>query len=67
MSAPVVPVIVNGWVPGASVDVVVTASAREPLVTTDAGLNDAEAPTGSPDVLRSTVPANPLLGLTVTV
>ena len=44
-----------------------TLSVLEPEVEIDAGLNDAEAPAGSPLTLSETVPLNPVLAVTVAV
>jgi hypothetical protein len=56
---PLVPVTVNVELPAGVLPVVVIVSVDVPDVVTEAGLNDAVAPVGSPLALRFTVPVNP--------
>jgi hypothetical protein len=49
------------------VELVVTLMVLEPDPATEAGLNVALAPAGSPDGLKLTVPVKPPDGVTVTV
>ena len=64
---PLVPVIVSDGLPTGvpAVDEIVRVVL--PLPVTDVGLNDAEAPAGSPDALKPTVPANPFAGVMATL
>ena len=64
---PLVPVIVNGYVPVGVVPAVATVIVDEPDVVTDAGLKLAVAPDGSPLALKVTVPEKPPEGVTVAV
>ncbi|MBV9682899.1 MAG: hypothetical protein JO046_13990, partial [Solirubrobacterales bacterium] len=56
---PSVPVTVRVYVPGAAVPVAMSSIEELPAVT-DVGLRVALAPDGSPETLRSIVPADPL-------
>jgi hypothetical protein len=49
------------------VELVVTLMVLEPDPATEAGLNVAAAPVGSPDALKVTVPVKPPEGVTVAV
>lgn len=64
---PLVPVIVNVYVPAGVVVAVVTDSAELPEPETDAGLRLAVAPVGSPLTLKFTVSVKPFSALTVVV
>jgi hypothetical protein len=59
VSAPLVPVMVSVELPDAVLAVVVTVSVELPVPLTDAGLNTAVAPGGSPLTLRFMLPAKP--------
>ena len=63
---PLVPVIVSGYVPAAAVPVA-TVSVEVPDAVTEAGLNVAVAPAGTPLTLNDTLPAKPFIALTVAV
>ena len=56
---------VSGELPGGVVEEVKTLSERELEVEVDAGLNDAEAPAGSPLTLSETGPLKPILPVTL--
>ncbi len=65
---PLVPVIVNGYVPGPieqPVDIVRVEDPEPPLM--EAGLKLEVAPVGNPLTPNETLPVKPLAGLTVTV
>jgi len=65
---PLVPVIVNGYVPEPieqSVDIVRVEDPEPPLI--EAGLKVKVAPAGNPLTPNETVPVKPLAGLTVAV
>ena len=59
--------IVSVYVPTGVEALVETLSVVGPDVLTDAGLNEAVAPDGSPLTLKVTVPLNPVPGVTVAV
>jgi hypothetical protein len=63
---PLVPVMVNGKLPVGVVLLVVIVSVELPEVS-GVGLNVPLAPAGNPLTVRSTLPVNPPLGVTVTV
>ena len=66
-SAPLVALIVNGYVPPAveaSVDTIIT---EVPEPVTDVGVNVALAPVGNPLTLKPTLPLNPPLAVMVTL
>ena len=56
---------VSGELPGGVEEEVETLSVLEPEVEIDAGLNDAEAPAGSPLTLSETGPLKPMVHLTM--
>jgi hypothetical protein len=56
---------VSGELPGGVVEEVETLSELELEVEVDAGLNDAEAPAGSPLTLSETGPLKPILPVTL--
>jgi hypothetical protein len=57
--------MVTGYVPaGAGADVA-TVTVVDPEATTDGGLNEADAPDGSPVALKVTAPVKPAPGVTV--
>ena len=56
VSVPSVPVMVSGYEPAATADVVVTAIVLVPDVVTVVGVKVALAPEGSPATLNETVP-----------
>jgi hypothetical protein len=64
VSCPLTPVIVSGYVPGATLAVVVTVSRAVPDAVTEAGANVAAAPCGSPATLSATTPEKPFTGET---
>ena len=64
---PLVPVIVMGYEPGATPELVATDSVDEPPPATVAGWNVAVAPVGSPEAVRPTEPLNPFVAPTLTV
>jgi hypothetical protein len=67
-SEPLVPVIVNEYVPGESVEAVVTVSVELVVdVLPDVGEKLPFAPVGSPVAVRPTEPEKPPLGVIVTV
>ena len=61
------PVIVNVGLPIGVLVVVVTFSVALPEPVTDVGLNNPEAPAGSPLTLSATLPVKPLSAPTFTV
>ena len=63
---PLVPVMVNGKLPVGVVLLVVIVSVELPEVS-GVGLNVPLAPAGNPLTVRSTLPVNPPLGVTVAV
>src|ERR1051326_307201 len=67
VNAPLVPLTVIVTLPAAAELPGVTVSVESPDPETAAGLKLAEAPAAGRGVLRSPVPANPLLPITVTV
>ena len=67
MTGPLVPLIVSVYVPVGVEALVETLMVVDPEVLTDAGLNEAVAPVGSPVTLNATVPLNPVPGVTVAV
>ena len=62
-----VPRMVSGYVPAGVEADVDTVTAVDPDATTDGGLNEADAPDGSPVTLKVTVPVKPDPGVTVAV
>ena len=66
VSVPLVPLMVNGYVPGTTELLTVTLSVESPLVRTGT-LKVAVTPAGSPLTPRFTVPVKPLWGVTVAV
>src|SRR5262249_26279871 len=67
LTGPLVPVIVSVYVPTGVEVLVETLIVVDPDPLTDAGLNEAVAPVGSPVTLNATVPLNPVPGVTVAV
>jgi hypothetical protein len=67
MSGPLVPLIVRTYDPGGVAAVVETFIVELPDPATDAGVNVAPAPDGSPFTLKATVPVNPACAATVAV
>ena len=59
------PVMVNEEFPVGVVLLVVTVRVEEPEPLTDAGLNDAVAPLGSPLALNETIPLKPPMAVAV--
>ena len=66
MSDPLTPVIVNGYVPGATELSTVTLSVESPLASA-VKLKLAVTPAGNPLTPRFTVPVKPLCGVAVAV
>ena len=64
---PLVPVIIKGYVPEASVPVVAMVSVDVPEPVTEGGLKVAPSALGWPLTLRFTVPAKPFCAPTLTV
>ena len=64
---PLVPVMVNVYVPAGVDDEVATLSVDEPEPVTDAGLKDPVAPVGNPLTLRLTALLKPFCALTLAV
>lgn len=64
---PLVPVTVIGYVPPTVVASALKAKVDVPAPVTDAGVNTAEAPAGSPVVVRATAPVKPPRAPIVTV
>jgi len=64
---PLVPVMVSGYEPGATLEVVVTASVDAPPPVTVEGVNDPLAPVGRPDTVSATLPLKPPVGVTFVV
>jgi hypothetical protein len=64
---PLVPVIVSGYEPGATLDVVEIASVDGPPPLTVDGVNVGVAPPGRPDTVRATSPLKPPVGVTFVV
>jgi hypothetical protein len=67
LSGPLVPAIVNVYAPSGVAALVATLSVVEPDPVSEAGLNEAVAPEGSPVTLNFTVPLNPDAGVSVVV
>ena len=67
VTAPLVPVMVTGYVPTAAPLVVVIASVEDPLPETDAGVNVPVTPAGSPLALSTTLLLKPFSAPIVTV
>jgi hypothetical protein len=67
VSEPLVPVIVNVYVPVGVLATVETVSVVLPAPNTDVGLKLPLAPVGRPATLKLTLPLKPLLGVTVDV
>jgi hypothetical protein len=65
VSEPLVPVIVNGYVPAGVVALVATVNVD--VVVVGFGLNEPVAPDGRPDTPSDTEPVKPFCGFTVTV
>ena len=65
--APLLPLIVNVYVPAGVVVLVATVMEEEPEPITDGGLKLAVAPAGNPLALNVTIPVKPPEGVTVTV
>jgi hypothetical protein len=66
-TCPLLPVIASGYVPTGVEELVVMLSVVELEVFKVGGLNVPVAPMGSPLTLKSTVPVNPLPGVSVTM
>jgi hypothetical protein len=64
---PAVPVIVNGYCPGATDGIVVIESIDLNLGVPEVGLSDAETPSGAPETVRVTLLDGPDNRATVTV
>ena len=67
MVPPAVPIIVNGYVPGASVAGTLTAVAADPGGVTEVGLDAHVAPVGNPVQVKLTDPLKAPLEPTFTV
>src|SRR5689334_21802875 len=67
VSAPLVAVIVAGYVPAAVTLAIVSVNVDEPLPLTVAGLKDAATPAGKPLAVSVTAPVNPFNAFTLTV
>ncbi len=67
VKVPLVPRIVNVYVPLGVLVLVLTVNVEDPPPVTDVGLKLADVREGSPLTENPTVPLKPLLGVTVTV